>query len=175
MSRYRPPAARKSNYLTAEGEYRLRQELEQLWRVERPRVTQSVSEAAAQGDRSENADYTYGKKRLREIDRRVRYLSKRLESAIVVNSIPDNPEKVYFGAWVTLENEAGEEAEYRIVGPDEVGAGPGYISMDAPLGRALLGRALDGEVRVHTPEGNRRYLICDIRYQTWQAPDRECP
>jgi len=167
MGRYRPPAPPKSNYLTPAGEARLRAELDQLWRVERPRVTQSVTEAAAQGDRSENAEYTYGKKRLREIDRRVRYLSKRLEHAVVVSAIPDDTSKVYFGAWVELEDaHSGVLAEYRIVGPDEVGERPGYVSMDAPLGRALLGKALDSEISVRTPEGPRRYHVCDIRYES---------
>lgn len=171
MSRYRPPAAPKSNYLTAEGESRLREELNALWRDERPRVTQSVSEAAAQGDRSENAEYTYGKKRLREIDRRVRYLSRRLENAVVVNRIPDDPERIFFGAWVQLEDETGQCAEYRIVGPDEIGFRQGYISMDAPLGRALLGRGVDSEVRIRTPDGERCYIVTDIRYTVWQPQD----
>ncbi len=167
MGRYRPPAAPKSNYLTVEGEARLKQELNHLWREERPRVTQSVTEAAAQGDRSENAEYTYGKKRLREIDRRVRYLSKRLETATVVRTIPDDSSKVYFGAWVELEDiSSGELAEYRIVGPDEIGDRPGYVSMDAPLGRALLGKALDNELTVQTPDGPRHYIICNVRYDS---------
>lgn len=166
MGRYRSPAAPKSNYLTVEGEARLKQELNHLWREERPRVTQSVTEAAAQGDRSENAEYIYGKKRLREIDRRVRYLSNRLETAVVVNTVPDDTSKVYFGAWVELEDaDSGELSEYRIVGPDEIGDAPGYVSMDAPLGRALLGKVLDSEVAVQTPEGERHYVICNIRYQ----------
>lgn len=164
MSRYRPPAAPKSNYLTAEGEARLRQELDFLWREERPLVTRQVSDAAALGDRSENAEYIYGKKRLREIDRRVRYLRKRLESAVVVRRPPDDTERVYFGAWVTLENEAGDEEEFRIVGPDEIGDASGYVSLDAPLGRALLGKRLDDEVLVSSPSGKSRYWITDIRY-----------
>lgn len=164
MSRYRPPAAPKSNYLTAEGEVRLRQELDFLWREERPLVTRQVSDAAALGDRSENAEYIYGKKRLREIDRRVRYLRKRLESAVVVRRPPDDTERVYFGAWVTLENEAGDEEEFRIVGPDEIGDASGYVSLDAPLGRALLGKRLDDEVLVSSPSGKSRYWITDIRY-----------
>lgn len=166
MSRYRPPAPPKSNYLTAEGEARLKAELNYLWRDERPKVTQSVTEAAAQGDRSENAEYIYGKKRLREIDRRVRYLSKRLESAVVVSRVPDDPGRVYFGAWVDIEDEeSGSVQSYRIVGPDEIGEKAGYVSMDAPLGRALLGKALDAEITVRTPERERHYIICDIRYE----------
>jgi transcription elongation factor GreB len=166
MARYRPPAAPMSNYLTEEGEARLRQELTYLWKEERPRITQSVTEAVAQGDRSENAEYTYGKKRLREIDRRVRYLSKRLESAVVVNSTPDDTSKIYFGAWVTVEDDAGDCQEYRIVGPDEIGDRPGYISMDAPLGRALLGKQIDSEVVIRTPDGKRTCYVNAIRYTT---------
>jgi len=164
MSRYRPPAPPKSNYLTAEGESRLRQELDFLWRDERPKVTQQVSEAAALGDRSENAEYIYGKKRLREIDRRVRYLRNRLEDAVVVKTIPDNTDKVYFGAWVSLADDDGQLHDYRIVGPDEVGEHPGYISMDAPLGKALLGKQLDDEIRHSTPSGHKQYIITKIRY-----------
>lgn len=164
MSRYRPPAAPKSNYLTAEGETRLRQELDFLWREERPKVTQQVSDAAALGDRSENAEYIYGKKRLREIDRRVRYLRNRLEDATVVRVLPTNMDKIYFGAWIDLEDSAGDIREYRIVGPDEVGDKPGYISMDAPLGRALLGKQLDDEIHISSPAGRASYLIAGIRY-----------
>lgn len=164
MSRYRPPAAPKSNYLTAEGESRLRQELDFLWRDERPKVTSQVSDAAALGDRSENAEYIYGKKRLREIDRRVRYLSNRLEDAVVVKTVPDNTNKVYFGAWVCLEDEDGQIHDYRIVGPDEVGDKPGYISMDAPLGKILLGKQLDDDIKLSTPAGPKQYCITKIRY-----------
>ncbi len=165
MSRYRPPGAAMSNYLTAEGEARLKHELTYLWKEERPRITQSVTEAAAQGDRSENAEYTYGKKRLREIDRRVRYLSKRLESATIVSSIPDDTSRIYFGAWVSVEDEAGNCREYRIVGPDEIGDQPGYISMDAPLGRALLGKQIDSEVVITAPDRERTYYVSAIRYK----------
>ena len=164
MSRYRPPAAASSAYITPEGARRLREELEQLWRVERPRVTQAVAEAAAQGDRSENAEYTYGKRRLREIDRRVRFLRKRLEGMVVVEHPPADRRRVYFGAWVTLESQDGEEVRYRIVGPDEFDREPGYISMDSPLGRALLRRGLDEEVTVDLPGGPRVYLLVRIEY-----------
>ena len=164
MSRYRPPAKPKSNYLTAEGESRLRQELDFLWRDERPRVTRQVSDAAALGDRSENAEYIYGKKRLREIDRRVRYLSKRLESAVVVKDPPSDPSKIYFGAWVTLEDEDGNERTFRIVGPDEIGESEGLISMDAPLGKSLFGKQIDDEIRVRAPSGVTLYWVTDIRY-----------
>ena len=119
MGRWRPPGPKSSKYITPEGERKLTEELEYLWKVERPQVTARVAEAAAQGDRSENAEYIYGKKRLREIDSRVRFLRKRLDGITVANSIPDDQDKVYFGAFVTLEDEEGKEVEYRIVGPDE--------------------------------------------------------
>jgi transcription elongation factor GreB len=166
MSRYRPPQKPGSSYITAEGERTLKAELHQLWKVERPQVTQSVSEAAAMGDRSENADYIYGKRRLREIDRRVRYLSKRLESFTVVSKTPDNINKVFFGAYVGLEDEAGQSFDYRIVGPDELDPRRGHISMDGPLGKALLGKELDAEVTISSPTGEKRYYVVSIRYQT---------
>ena len=165
MSRYRPPPLPSSPYITPQGAVRLREELEALWRVERPQVTRAVAEAAAQGDRSENAEYTYGKRRLREIDRRVRHLRKRLEGMVVVDQPPADPARVYFGAWVTLEaEEDGREARYRIVGADELDREPGYISVDSPLGRALLGRRLDEQVSVQLPGGPRRFVIVEIAY-----------
>jgi len=164
MSRYRPPTTPGSRFITPEGHARLTRELDALWRVERPRVTQAVSEAAAQGDRSENAEYTYGKRRLREIDSRVRFLRKRLDGMVVVDQPPSDRSRVFFGAWVTLEDDAGEQARHRIVGPDEFDLAPGYVSMDAPLARALLGKHLDDEVRVQTPAGERCYVITDIAY-----------
>lgn len=151
-------------YITVEGEQTLRAELEQLWRVERPKVTQSVSEAAAQGDRSENAEYTYGKKRLREIDSRVRFLRKRLEVLKVVRELPTNPGKAYFGAWVELEDDTGATSRYRLVGPDELNPALGYISIDSVLGRALLGKAVDSEINIDTPNGKREYVITAITY-----------
>lgn len=166
MTRYREPQRPGSQYITPEGAHRLNQELEELWRVERPRVTQAVSEAAAQGDRSENADYTYGKKRLREIDRRVRFLRKRLDGMVVVDKPPTDPRRVFFGAWVVLEDDAGAVTRYRIVGPDEFDAAPGYISMDAPLGRALMKKALDDEVKVEVPGGARTFVIVEVTYET---------
>ncbi len=165
MSRYRPPQPQGSCYITAEGEKRLKAELHQLWKVERPQVTQSVSEAAAMGDRSENADYIYGKRRLREIDRRVRYLSKRLESFTVVSKPPDNINKIFFGAYVSLEDENGGTFNYRIVGPDELDPQRGYISMDGPLGKTLLGKELDDEVTIASPTGKKRYYVLAIKYQ----------
>jgi transcription elongation factor GreB len=165
MGRFRAPPPQGSQYITRAGAARLRAELEQLWREERPRVTQAVAAAAAQGDRSENAEYTYGKRRLREIDRRVRFLRRRLAGMVIVSEPPADPRRVYFGAWVELEDEAGERSRYRIVGPDEFDMAPGYISMDAPLARALLRRALDDEVTVESPGGSRSYLIAAIEYE----------
>lgn len=151
-------------YITPTGEQRLREELDYLWRVERPQVCQSVSEAAALGDRSENAEYTYGKKRLREIDRRVRYLRKRLEVLQVVRDAPSNQDKVYFGAWVELIDEEGASHHYRLVGPDEIDPALHYISIDSVMARALLGKALDTEVSVQTPSGRKNYEIAAIAY-----------
>jgi len=165
MSRYRPPRTAGTALITPEGEARLRAELHELWHVRRPQVTRSVSEAAAQGDRSENAEYTYGKKMLREIDSRVRFLSKRLENLKVVDQPPSDANKVYFGAWVTLEDEAGEQQRYRIVGPDELDLKQGLISIDSPLARALLGKLLDAEIRVQTPTGEKCWYLVAIEYR----------
>ena len=133
----------------------------------RPQVTQAVQEAAAQGDRSENAEYIYGKRQLREIDRRVRFLRQRLEGMVVVDAPPSDPSRVFFGAWVQLEDEAGEEVEYRIVGPDEFDAAAGFISMDSPLGRALLRKGLDDEVKIELPAGVKTYVVVGVRYEEW--------
>jgi transcription elongation factor GreB len=164
VSRYRSPEKPGSQFITAAGAARLKQELDELWKVERPRVTQAVSEAAAQGDRSENAEYTYGKKRLREIDARVRFLRRRLDGMVVVDQPPSDPRRVFFGAWVTLEREDGTELRYRIVGPDEFDMAEGYISMDAPLARALLGKRLDEEIAVSIAGQDTRYVITAIDY-----------
>ena len=164
MRRYRPPRRRGSAYITPEGERALRQELHQLWKVERPQVTDVVHEAAKNGDRSENGDYIYGKRRLREIDSRVRFLSKRLEELTVVDRAPADTGKVFFGAWVTLEDEDGKERCYRIVGPDEFDLAAGKLSMDSPLARALLGKRLDDEVTLQSPAGEQGYCITGIRY-----------
>jgi transcription elongation factor GreB len=164
MSRFRIPPKPGSKYITVEGARRLREELDQLWKIERPRVTQAVSEAAAQGDRSENAEYTYGKKRLREIDNRVRFLRKRLDGMVTVDQPPSDPRKVFFGAWVSLEADDGKETRYRIVGPDEFDLAPDYISMDSPLGRALMRKGLDDEVTVELPAGPRKFVIMAIEY-----------
>lgn len=164
MNQPRSTAQPRPRYITPEGEQRLREEITQLWKVERPQVTAAVHEAAKNGDRSENGDYIYGKRRLREIDRRVRYLSKRLEQVRVVREPPADRGRVYFGAWVSVEDEEGELCRYRIVGPDESDASQGLISMDSPMARALLGKRLDDEVRVHTPAGEREYVVVAIDY-----------
>ena len=165
MSRYRAPSKPGSKYITPAGAARLREELESLWRVERPQVTAAVAAAAAQGDRSENAEYTYGKKRLREIDARVRHLRRRLDGMVVVEQPPTDHRRVFFGAWVELEDASGESRRYRIVGPDEFDAAPGYISMDAPLASALLGKALDSEIAVAIGGTEQRYVITAIDYK----------
>ena len=164
MTRYRPPSIPGSPYITPAGHARLKAELDQLWRVERPQVTAAVTAAAAQGDRSENAEYTYGKKRLREIDARVRFLRRRLDGMKVVDHPPADTSRVFFGARVTLERADGAIHRYRIVGPDEAGAEEGGISMDSPMARALLGKALDTEVAVNIAGAETRYDIIAIDY-----------
>jgi transcription elongation factor GreB len=166
MGRLRPAIPAGSKYITPEGHRRLCEELEKLWRHERPRVTEAVAAAAAQGDRSENAEYIYGKRRLREIDQRVRHLRRRLDRMIVVDQPPADPRRVFFGAWVSVESDDGARARYRIVGPDEFDMAPGYISMDSPLGRALLARRLDEQGTVQAPGGKRIYVIVSIEYAT---------
>lgn len=164
MTRYRKPQPPGSKYITPEGARRLRAELDDLWRVQRPQVTRAVSEAAAQGDRSENAEYIYGKKQLREIDRRVRFLRKRLDGIVVVDRPPDDLDRIFFGAWVQLVDDEGAERELRIVGPDEIDPARGYVSMDSPLARALMGRRRDEEVGIDTPTGARMWTVIGIRY-----------
>ena len=165
MGRWRPPQPKKSPYITADGYETLQQELNGLW-VRRKEVTKALSAAAAEGDRSENAEYIYRKKELAGIDRRIRYLQKRLPVLTVVREAPSNPEQVFFGAWVTLEDDDGREITYRIVGPDEFDPEKGWISMDSPMAHALMKRSLDDEVTVQTPSGEHRYFIVEVRYQT---------
>jgi transcription elongation factor GreB len=164
MSRFRMPQQPGSKYITAAGAARLRAELDELWRRERPQVTAAVSAAAAQGDRSENAEYTYGKRRLREIDRRVRFLRARLEGMVIVQQPPSDRRRVFFGARITLETDTGVQLRYRIVGPDEFDMAADYISMDAPLARALLGRRVDDEVTLELAAGTQRYIIVEVDY-----------
>jgi transcription elongation factor GreB len=172
MTRYRKAEPAGSRYATAEGARRLREELDYLWRVQRPQVTRAVAEAAAQGDRSENAEYIYGKKQLREIDRRVRYLRKRLEGMVVVSRPPDDRSRIYFGAWVRLEDEEGLEIEFRIVGPDEIDAARRHVSMDSPLARMLMGRRRDDEVTAEVPGGRRTFVVTEIRYEEMPGGDQ---
>jgi transcription elongation factor GreB len=165
MSRWRPPAEKSTPLITREGHDRLKTELDELWRVKRPEVVKALAAAAAEGDRSENAEYTYRKKQLGEIDRRVRYLSKRLPDLKVVDTAPSDREAVFFGAQVELENIAsGETVIYRIVGPDETDAKRGWISIDAPLARVLLKKRIDDDIEVQLPSGTVRFAIIEVRY-----------
>ena len=164
-TRDRPPPAARSRYITPDGARKLRAELDQLWTVERPRVTQEVADAAAQGDRSENAEYIYGKRRLREIDRRVRFLSKRLDEVTVVSEAPTDPGRVFFGAYVTVENEDGDRHRYRIVGGDESDVDKGWISIDSPVARACLGKREEDVVLVRAPRGEIEYTIVAVSYE----------
>ena len=155
----------RTNLISRQGYLKLQQELDQLWRVKRPEVTQKVSWAASLGDRSENADYQYNKKQLREIDRRVRFIRKRLEVLKAVDYAPEQEGKVFFGAWVEVENDDGDVRCFRIVGPDEIYGRRDYISIDAPMARALLGKQVDDEVQVPTPTGRKNWLINRIEYR----------
>lgn len=157
--------------ITREGYEKLRQELDNLWRVERPQVTEKVAWAASLGDRSENADYQYNKKRLREIDRRIRYLRKGLDKLKIVDHQPEQDGKVFFGAWVEVENEAGEIRRFRIVGYDEIFMSDQYISIDSPMARALLKKAVDDEALVRTPKGEVLWYINAISYNAPLAAD----
>jgi transcription elongation factor GreB len=164
MSRWRPASPKSSPYITADGARRLEAELKALWE-RRADVTKHLAAAAAEGDRSENAEYIYRKKELREIDRRIRYLQKRLPLLKVVDQLPSNRDRVFFGAWVTLENEAGEESTFRVVGADEIDTQSGWISVDSPMARALLKKAIDDEVAVEAPGGVARWWIVDVHYE----------
>lgn len=154
----------KTPLITPAGYQQLKQELDELWRVERPEITRRVTWAAGLGDRSENADYQYNKKRLREIDRRVRYLRKSLESLQVVEYRPEQEGRVFFGAWVEVENDAGEQLRFRIVGYDEIFAQKNHISIDSPMARALLKKQVDDEVDVATAAGTVTWYINAIEY-----------
>lgn len=164
MGRWRPPQPKKSPYITADGYDTLQQELKGLW-LRRAEVTKALSAAAAEGDRSENAEYIYRKKELAGIDRRIRYLQKRLPELTVVREPPSDPQRIFFGAWVTLEDDDGNEHTYRIVGPDEFDPAKGWISMDSPMAQALLKKTVDDEVTVESPKGAANYYIVAVRYQ----------
>ncbi len=164
MGRWRPPQPKSSAYITQAGFETLHAELEQIW-VRRRDVTKHLAAAAAEGDRSENAEYIYRKKELREIDRRIRYLQKRLPDLTVVEQRQDDCQQIFFGAWVTLEKDAGEEVIYRIVGPDELDPKKGWISIDSPLARALLKKTVDDEVLITTEKAETEYYVINVRYQ----------
>jgi transcription elongation factor GreB len=152
-------------FITPEGYAKLRAEIEHLWREERPRVTAEVEAAAALGDRSENAEYIYGKKRLREIDRRLAFLSGRIEKVQVMHSPASGTAKtVGFGAWVTVEDEEGARISYRVVGPDEPDPDNGLVSVESPMGRALMGKKVDDEVEVRRPRGDAYFTIVAVSY-----------
>lgn len=163
--RWSPPKPQSSTYITPEGERRLKEELTHLLYTERPRVTKGVAEAAAEGDRSENAEYIYGKKKLREIDKKIEFLTKRLEVLKVVVPEERDDGRAFFGAYVTVEDDEGETLEYRIVGPDEADPDGGSISMDSPIGRALLGKREGDEVRVVRPKGAAVLSLVRVRYR----------
>ena len=169
MGRWRPPGTPGSRYITAQGHRRLKAELDELWRRVRPEVTAALSAAAAEGDRSENAEYIYRKKQLREIDARIRHLGKRLEGIRVVDTVPDDRERVFFGAWVTLEGDDGQVLRHRVVGPDEFDHAPGYMSMDAPLAKALMGKRVGDTLLVKAPAGERSYEILAVDYDATEA------
>jgi transcription elongation factor GreB len=167
MSNTPPPIAPRTVLITPEGYKVLRDELEYLWRVRRPEVTRAVSEAAAMGDRSENAEYIYGKKLLREIDRRVRFLSKRLEVLKVVDRKPTDTSRIFFGAWVAVEDaDSGEVLAFRIVGSDETDTKKNWISIDAPMARAMLKKMVDDEVIVDRPAGRATFYVLSVSYET---------
>ena len=170
MGRWRPPAEKSTALITPEGHARLKAELDDLWRVRRPEVVKALAAAAAEGDRSENAEYTYRKKQLGEIDRRVRYLSKRLEVLRVVNEPPSDQQAVFFGAQVELEDQAnGQAHRYRIVGPDETDARQGHISIDSPLARAMLKKRLDDAFEAQLPGGVQRFVIVEVAYASGET------
>ena len=163
MGRYRPPAPKSSPYITANGYQALADELQGLWK-RRSGVTAALQAAAAEGDRSENAEYIYRKKELREIDRRIRYLQKRLPDLKVVREPPADPDRVFFGARVTLEDRDGMRAVFRIVGADEIDPARGHISIDSPMSAALLGKQADDAISVDTPAGPQHYIILTVDY-----------
>ena len=166
VSKFAKNSMMKSNLITRSGHDKLVAELKHLWHEERPEITQKVNWAASLGDRSENADYQYNKQILRKIDRRVRYLGKRLEELRIIDFSPEQEGKVYFGAWVEIENEQGEVKTLRIVGIDEIyDHHPQHISIDSPMARALLSKQVDDEVEVQTPLGKKSWFINSIRYE----------
>jgi transcription elongation factor GreB len=158
-----------ARYITPEGARRLRDELDQLWRVKRPRATQAVAEAAAMGDRSENAEYIYGKKLLREIDGRIRFLRKTMDCLRVVDRIPHDTDRIYFGAWVRLRDEEENVHTYHIVGPDESDAQKGFISVNSPMAKALLKKSERDEIIVRKPGGEALFTVIGISYEAFDS------
>ena len=166
--RTRPDTSGKPGYITRKGYRRFEEEAERLWQVERPKMAKAVQVAAAEGDRSENAEYQYSKQRLAAIERRLRFLGQRLKVLKIVDEKPPTDGRVYFGSWVTIEDEDGHTATYRIVGPDEIDAERQWISMDSPVGRSLLSREVGDEVLLRRPKGEVTCEIVDVRSE---APD----
>jgi transcription elongation factor GreB len=164
-----PRAPRPPRYITPEGFRRIAAEREHIWTVLRPRIVAEVEAAAALGDRSENAEYLYGKRKLRELDRRLRFLAQRMDELTVVDPRPHPSGRAYFGAWVIIEDAGGDERSYRLVGPDEADAAAGRISVEAPLGRALLGRQPGDTVHLETPSGS---VTVELLSVSWTAPVR---
>jgi len=164
MSRWRPPQGASTAIITADGQRRLKAEMDDLWRVRRPEVVKALAAAAAEGDRSENAEYTYRKKQLGEIDRRVRYLGKRLQTLKVAEGAPSDRAAIYFGAWFSIEDDAGKRQHLRIVGPDETDAALGWISIDSPLARAALRKRVDDEFEAQLPGGRHSFVVITVSY-----------
>ncbi len=165
MTRWRAPQANSTAIITGEGQRTLKAELDNLWRVVRPDVVRALSAAAAEGDRSENAEYIYRKKQLGEIDRRVRYLTKRLQVLKVASDQPTDPAAIYFGAWFEIEDADGATRIYRIVGPDETDAGKGWISIDSPIARAALKKKIDDEFETQLPQGRKTFVVLRVAYE----------
>jgi transcription elongation factor GreB len=165
MARWRPPPPKSSPYITPEGEASLKAELLDLWQLRRRDVVPALTAAAAEGDRSENAEYIYRKKQLGEIDRRIRYISKRLDVVQVVDRVPPQQDKVYFGSFVTLQEADGGSVRYRIVGADEIDPALAYISVDSPMARALLGKCVGDEVQVKLPDRTAPFVLLEVSYR----------
>jgi transcription elongation factor GreB len=165
MARWRSPSKRSSPYITPEGARALKLELKDLWQLRRREVVPALQAAAAEGDRSENAEYIYRKRQLAGIDRRIRYLSKRLDEVEVVHHKPQRLDRIHFGAIVSLQDEGGVISRYRIVGADEIDPVKGYISVDSPMSRSLLGRLVDDSAKVELPDGSSEFLVLEIKYE----------
>ena len=161
--RTRPDTSGKPGYVTPEGYRRFEEEADRLWNVDRPKMAKAVQVAAAEGDRSENAEYQYSKQRLAAIDRRLRFLGRRLKVLTIVDETPPDDGRVYFGSWVTIEDEDGNTQTYRVVGPDEIDAAKKWISMDSPVGTSLLSRHLGDEITVRRPKGEVTCEIIEVR------------